>query len=96
MAPIRSLLRGMIAVCGIGRPSGCRNSAVTANQSARPPTRPASAKAWTKPRRGGCASSPVAATKMAAIPASIAVASIRIGRADCRAVERTGGFMPVE
>jgi hypothetical protein len=27
----------MIAVCGIGRPSGWRNSAVTANQSARPP-----------------------------------------------------------
>ena len=33
------------AVCGIGRPSGRRNSAVTANQSARPPTIAASAKA---------------------------------------------------
>ena len=31
----------MIAVCGIGSPSGWRNSAVTANQSAMPPTNPA-------------------------------------------------------
>ena len=46
-SPIRSLLRGMIAVCGIGRPSGWRNRAVTANQSARPPTIAASAKALT-------------------------------------------------
>ena len=38
VSPIRSLLRGMIAVCGIGRPSGWRNRAVTANQSAMPPT----------------------------------------------------------
>ncbi len=41
-APIRSLLLGMTAVCGIGRPKGRRNKAVTANQSARPPTRAAS------------------------------------------------------
>ncbi len=47
VSPIRSLLRGMIAVCGIGRPSGCRNNAVTANQSASPPTIAASAKALT-------------------------------------------------
>ena len=33
---MRSLFDGMIAVCGIGRPSGWRNSAVTANQSASP------------------------------------------------------------
>ena len=46
-SPIRSLLRGMIAVCGIGRPSGWRNRAVTANQSASPPTIAASAKALT-------------------------------------------------
>ena len=51
---MRSLLRGMIAVCGIGRPSGWRNSAVTANQSASPPTIAASAKARTKPQ-AGCA-----------------------------------------
>ena len=35
LRPIRSLLAGMIAVWGMGRPSGRRNSAVTANQSAR-------------------------------------------------------------
>jgi hypothetical protein len=33
---------GMIAVCGIGSPSGWRKRAVTANQSARPPTSAAS------------------------------------------------------
>ena len=45
LAPIWSFFRGMIAVCGIGIPSGYRNSAVTANQSARPPTIAASAAA---------------------------------------------------
>src|SRR6267142_6215586 len=35
----------MSAVCGIGRPSGRRKSAVTANQSASPPITPASATA---------------------------------------------------
>ncbi len=33
---------GMIAVCGNGSPSGWRNNAVTANQSATPPTTAAS------------------------------------------------------
>ena len=42
---MRSLLRGMIAVCGIGRLSGRRNSATTANQSASAPTIAASLKA---------------------------------------------------
>ena len=37
----------MTAVWGMGRPSGWRNSAVTANQSARPPTIAASAVART-------------------------------------------------
>jgi hypothetical protein len=46
-SPIWSFLFGMIAVCGIGSRSGCRNSAVTANQSASPPTIDASAAAWT-------------------------------------------------
>ena len=41
------LRSGMIAVCGIGRPSGCLNSAVTANQSAIAPTIAASAVACT-------------------------------------------------
>ena len=44
-----TFLRGTSAVCGIGTPIGWRNSAVTANQSARPPTSPASAPAATKP-----------------------------------------------
>ncbi len=39
--PSRAFCAGMMAVCGIGRPSGWRNSAVTANQSATPPTKPA-------------------------------------------------------
>ena len=45
--PMSSLRFGMMAVCGIGRPSGRLNSAVTANQSARAPTIEASAKAAT-------------------------------------------------
>ncbi len=46
-SPMRFLLFGMIAVCGIGNPSGCLNSATTANQSAIAPTIAASAKAPT-------------------------------------------------
>ena len=42
-----SLRFGMIAVWGIGMPSGWRNSAVTANQSASAPTMAASAMART-------------------------------------------------
>ena len=42
---------GISAVCGIGSPSGCLNSAVTANQSAIAPTIDASAPALTKPRK---------------------------------------------
>src|SRR5262245_18544684 len=38
-----SQYNGINAVCGIGSPSGRRKSAVTANQSASPPTSPASA-----------------------------------------------------
>ncbi len=47
LVPSVSLRVGMIAVCGIGRPSGLRNSAVTANQSASAPTMLASAVART-------------------------------------------------
>ena len=43
---------GMIAVCGIGRPIGRRNSATTAYQSASPPIIAASAKAATSTRDG--------------------------------------------
>ena len=46
---------GMMAVCGIGMPSGWRKSAVTANQSASAPTVAASKPAAThgEPRRAG-------------------------------------------
>ena len=47
LSAMRRWLRGMIAVCGIGRPSGRRNSATTAYQSASPPTVAAEAKAAT-------------------------------------------------
>ena len=50
LRPSSSLRRGISAVCGIGSPSGCLNSAVTANQSAIAPTMVASAPALTKPR----------------------------------------------
>ncbi len=52
----------MIAVCGIGKPSGRRNSAVTANQSAKPPTIAASAAARTKLTHIGA---PVASARFA-------------------------------
>ena len=42
-----SLRSTTMAVWGMGRPSGRRNRAVTANQSARAPTIDASAAAWT-------------------------------------------------
>ncbi len=45
---MRSLLRGMMAVCGMGRFSGRRNSATTANQSANAPTVAASQNAPTQ------------------------------------------------
>ena len=52
--PISSLRRGMIAVWGMGIPNGCRNSAVTANQSARAPTMPPSAAARRYASAGTC------------------------------------------
>ena len=45
---------GMIAVCGIGMPRGWRKSAVTANQSARPPTTAASKPAAASSSHHGC------------------------------------------
>ena len=51
LLPKSSLRRGISAVCGIGRPSGWRKRAVTANQSAIAPTMLASAPALTKPRK---------------------------------------------
>ncbi len=75
---MRSLLRGMIAVCGIGRPRGWRNSAVTANQSARPPTIAASAKARMKPQTGCTPSIRRDSMNSAAIATSMKVARRRI------------------
>ena len=47
LRPSISLRFGISAVCGTGSPSGCLNSAVTANQSAIAPTIDASAPALT-------------------------------------------------
>ena len=47
LRPMRAWLRAMTAVCGMGRPSGLRNNATTANQSASAPTMAASAMAFT-------------------------------------------------
>ena len=53
--PIWSFFFGTSAVCGIGMPIGYRNSAVTANQSASPPTMPASDAARTYGTQPGAA-----------------------------------------
>src|SRR5262245_54351772 len=65
----------MIAVCGIGRPSGRLNSATTAYQSARPPIVAASAKAAMKPKTGCTGSIHFAPMKTAKVTASTSVAS---------------------
>src|SRR5215211_6873831 len=64
----------MIAVCGIGRPSGRLNSATTAYQSARPPMVAASANAATKPKAGCTGNSAFAAMNTASVAASTDVA----------------------
>src|ERR1700723_401948 len=65
----------MIAVCGIGNPSGLRNSATTAYQSARPPMVAASAKAATKPKTGCSGSNIFAVTNSASVRVRTSVAS---------------------
>src|SRR6516165_11155512 len=65
----------MIAVCGIGRPTGRLNSATTAYQSARPPMVAASAKAAMKPKTGWTGNNSFATTKSAGVPPSTSVAS---------------------
>ena len=72
---MRCWLLWMIAVCGIGSPSGRRNSATTAYQSASPPMVAASANAATKPKAGCTCSSILAAMNTASVPASTSVAS---------------------
>ena len=92
-----SLRSTISAVCGIGRPSGRRNRAVTANQSATPPTIDASAPAWTKPRNVPWAPTAVTTTKSTVLPASSAVARRRAAASwrfrsatDSRASAETG------
>src|ERR1700704_4946738 len=63
-----------IAVCGIGMPSGCRNNAVTANQSASPPTIDASAVACTYSMNVLSPPHNVTTRKISVTPPSIAVA----------------------
>ena len=71
LSPSASFFSGMIAVCGIGSRIGCRNSAVTANQSASAPTMDASAVARTYPTQvGGCGTSTVTRKTSSAAPSS--------------------------
>src|SRR5215467_4005226 len=65
----------MIAVCGIGSPSGRLNRATTAYQSASPPMVAASANAATKPKAGCTGNSHLAPMKTAKVTASTSVAS---------------------
>src|SRR6202000_2460867 len=66
----------MSAVCGIGSPSGLRNNATTAYQSARPPMVAASANAATKPNAGCTGSNHFAITNSKSVAHSTSVASI--------------------
>src|SRR5581483_6154889 len=75
---ISSQLVGMIAVWGIGSPRGRRKRAVTANQSARPPTIPASAIARIQPPHHA------ARTGMAATASATAARSTISARRRCR------------
>ncbi len=75
LSAMRCWLLWMIAVCGIGSPSGLLNSATTAYQSARPPMVAASAKAAMKPNAGCTGSSAFAPRKIANVAASTDVAS---------------------
>ncbi len=72
-----SFFLGIRAVCGIGNPRGCRNNAVTANQSAMAPTIEASAPALTNPQTP---SLPNVRTKTTAANPSSASATRRIWR----------------
>src|ERR1700732_2566332 len=65
----------MIAVCGIGSPSGLLNSATTAYQSANPPMVAASANAATKPNTGCTFNNSFATANSASVAVSTSVAS---------------------
>src|SRR6201994_3210965 len=78
-----SLRSTISAVCGMGRPSGRRNRAVTANQSATPPTIDASAPACTKPRKAPWWPSAVTTTNSTVTAPSRAVARRRATARAC-------------
>ena len=87
--PRSSLRFGISAVCGIGRPSGCLNSAVTANQSAIAPTIDASAPAFTKPSTPPW---PCVATYTTAANTSSDSATVRIRRSRTRRSSSASGL----
>ena len=89
LRPSISLRRGISAVCGIGSPIGCLNSAVTANQSAIAPTMEASAAALTKPSQPSWSS---VTTKTTAATSSSETASVRIRRRPRRRSSSSSGF----
>ena len=87
--PRSSLRFGISAVCGIGSPSGCLNSAVTANQSAIAPTIDASAPALTKPSTPPW---PCVATYTTAANTSSDSATVRIRRSRTRRSSSASGL----
>ena len=87
--PSSSLRLGTSAVCGIGRPSGCLNSAVTANQSAIAPTIDASAPALTNPQNP---SRPSVAAYTQAASSSRPTATVRIRRSPRRRASSIAGI----
>ncbi len=89
--PMRSLLAGMMAVCGIGTPSGWRNRAVTANQSASAPTMAASAVARTGPIQVTESSSVRVTMNTTAAPTSNAVAKTFMRRSPARRSASSSG-----
>ena len=81
-------------MCGIGSPSGCLNSAVTANQSAIAPTMDASAPALTNP---STPSWPSVATYTTAAKPSSPTAMVRIRRsAEARLASASGSPAIIE
>ena len=88
LRPRSSLRLGISAVCGTGMPSGCLNSAVTANQSAIAPTIEASAPALTKPRKPCC---PSVTTYTIAASTSRLTARVRIRRSPRRRASSAAG-----
>src|SRR3546814_20283513 len=86
----------MIAVWGMGSPSGWRNSATTANQSARPPTIDASAVACTYPSHESpsAPATTVATNTAVTAPRSIVARRLVVTSRRClRSSDEVGGSM---